>query len=206
MDKPYNDTDEAINGAINCYGTARVLEKRITRIERINQMLIILEILTPICILGFAAVDSISKEFTDELKEQLKNIPQAIKTIYILVVFILCLIQTFISRYSRASKLNEKLEIYTASRKENDEIAKEYIIIYKRYDEDEEKYAKQLEKINEANKAQLIKDYDNKIIITEKEKRYGKRSALLQYGAPCSVCGKMPDASKTKPPCQDCGN
>jgi len=181
MGKRENDITEAMHNAVNCFAMAKVLEKRILRIECINQKIALMGTLFP------AGIGVTTLNF-DKISELLNIANTPLETILAILIIIFILTQTLFSAYSATKKWNENLPIYVDSKNENFKNARKYYRIWKRYLEDEEKYSKQLEETNTLNDNQ--QKIDQTINITEKERRYGMRHALRQYKIQPSVENK----------------
>jgi len=195
MGKRENDITEAVHKAVECFSMASILEKKIRGIERTNKILDFTGILFPIGGAGVAAFNI--GELADKLGQLNITSPPIITA-----VFIFTIVQTIISAYSRAFKLSENYPIYVNSKTANYKNAEKYRNIWNKYDEDENKYAKQLEEVNALNEIQQEQDY--KISLTEKEKRYGLRHALREYKIICEKCRKVPEINNPSN-CDVCG-
>jgi mobilome CxxCx(11)CxxC protein len=194
MGKRENDTIEAINKAAECLAMANIMEKRIKRIECASRILAIMGIIFPTGV-GVNALED------GKLGELLGTAAPPIKTAAIITVIILGITQAIISACSIACKWSDNLKTYIDSKAENHKNAEKYYNIFKRYDEDKEKYAKQLEETNASHKKQ--EEQDLKITITEKEKRCGWIYALHTYRVACPDCGKIPNINQPST-CETC--
>jgi mobilome CxxCx(11)CxxC protein len=202
MGKRENDITEAINRAVECSAMASILEKRIICIDGISKKLAFMGAILPPS-LGTATFKLGEFGELDELGKLLAIAADSpIKTAAIAAVIILGAIQTIISIYSLTHKWNDNLPIYINSKIENHKNAKKYHDIWKKYDENEEEFARQLEETNASSEMQ--EEQDLKINLKEKEKRYGLRHALCQYSIACVHCGKIPDPKKPSN-CSVCG-
>jgi len=187
---------EAVDKAVNCYGTAKILEKRIKCINYINKKL---------AFIGFLFPSSVGITYAKlgEYKEQLGTVASPELRAIMIAVMIFGIIQMIFSAYSMSHKWNDNLPKYINSKRENNNIADKYHDIWTRYRTDEAKYAEQLKETNKAYEAQ--QKADEELDITEKERRYGTRSAYIHYKIQCETCGELPIYIKTTSKCPVCG-
>jgi hypothetical protein len=95
-----NDIEEAIVNAANCFAMAKILEKRILRIECINQKIALMGTLFP------AGIGITTLNF-DKISERINIANTPLETILAILIILFILTQTLFSAYSATKKWNE---------------------------------------------------------------------------------------------------
>jgi len=118
MGKRENDITEAVNKAVICFGMAKILEKRLMRIDYINKKLTFMGLILPS---GVGITSAKLGEFK-ELFVTASPMEMAI----IIAVITFGIIQMIISAYSISHKWNDNLLTYRDSKSENYKNADKY--------------------------------------------------------------------------------
>ena len=189
MEKNQNSIqNDARDRALHCYGTAKVVEKRLRNLNRIDKIAKFLGLILPLSIGSFVVTVGTDTALAPKL---------------LYISGILGAFQLIITLWSLIDNWSGKLEDYMESKIKNMYYTDVFTEIGMRYKEDEAKYA------NLFNDTKILDNIqqgrDHKINITEKERRFGMRHALFQFRQICAGCKKIPSLGKPIK-CDVCGN
>lgn len=178
--KERNDRDEARQRAFQCFGTARILEKRQKTIEFYLFINKVIELIIPAGI-GFVAIT---------FRKAQSNMDTLLT-----LVGIFGLIQLTFSLFVLIKKWESKRESYIDSISKNLAYFKSFEKIRKRYDQGRE-YKELLKEMILLDDE--LQEKDEKMCISEKEKLYGRKLAFERLGREFSDCHKNQEGEHSK--------
>jgi mobilome CxxCx(11)CxxC protein len=178
MSKKEDNVTEACFRAIDAYGTAKIFEKRLKKLEFSEKINKLMGFIAPMGV-GIAVI-------TVEVNAKLISI-------FTIAAGVICFVQLMISLWALINRRDTTLKQYSDSKSANYYYANKFRDIWKRYDQDEEKYAKLLERFVPLDDEQQKIDQGLLGEVSLEEKHFGMREALYQYQHKCKECGKIPD-------------
>jgi len=178
---------DAWNRALHCYATAKIVETRLRNLNRIDKISKFLGLILPLSIGSFVITVGMNTTLSPVL---------------LYVSGILGAFQLTITLWSLIDNWNSKLEDYLESKTKNLYYMEIFNEIGNRYSEDEIKYKNLSNETNIYDNIQ--RERDNKMNVTEKERHFGMRHALVQFQRVCTGCNQKPILTKTKK-CDVCG-
>jgi mobilome CxxCx(11)CxxC protein len=187
MEMTLNDVQEAWDRALFCYGTAKIVEKRTKTLKFLNKINKFIGLAIPLSIGGVVISFGLNASL----------LPTALLILGILGIF-----QLIVSLWSLIDDWENKIENYVNSKSRNLHYSDLFQKIAKESNEDKTKYTNVFIETMLYDKIQ--REEDNKMNISEKEKRYGLRYALFQFQRCCVGCGKIPNMKKISK-CNVCG-
>lgn len=179
------EIEECLDKAFYAFGTAAIFIRRSNSLRTKRTILTFFGIIGPILIGAAASAFGVDSVFVK---------------ILILIAGVVCFLQLGFFAWALVSGWDGKFEYAIESAQSNNELFTEFETLAKRSTDD---ISKKLEVLLERNRAQEARDM--KAGISEKEKRFAMRSALMQFRKKCSSCGLEPKSSKPLK-CDVCGN
>lgn len=176
------------DNALKCFGTGYIFERRARRTR------IPLRILSFAGIAGPASLGAVAA---------LVGIQSPLLPVAITVAGIIALLQLVMSIWSLVAGWDNSLAYAIESKSENYRLANQFAELGKTTSLSEAKFESELSILETI--ADLRSSLDNRVDISDKEKRMGMRAGLRNYQRTCAGCGKIPSSMKpTK--CGVCGN
>lgn len=179
------EIEECLDKAFYAFGTAAIFAKRSNNLRKKRTVLTFFGIIGPVLI-GSAASSF--------------GVDSVLLKILVYIAGFVCTLQLGFFAWALVSGWDNKFEYAVESAQSNNELFTEFESLSKRSHED---ILRKLEILLERNRLQEAKDM--KAGISEKEKRYAMRSALIQFRKKCSSCGLQPKSAKPLN-CDVCGN
>ena len=168
------------------FGTAKIFEDRIHSLGKKRRLITFLGLATPLTVGAFVGAYSADSP--------------TLKLFVIPIVGAVTIIQALLSLWSIVAQWDTQYAYAVASVKSNNRLASDFEELAKATPE---KRAKGMERLRFEYSRQDSEDISQEI--TDKEKRFGQRSALFQYQSKCPSCGFVPK-NMTSTDCDSCGN
>lgn len=171
--------------SLNAFGTAEILQKRISTLKKKSNLSKFLNIGNFIILGG--SVTTLGFD-----NSNLKNV--------IFVVGISSTLSALVSVVALVNTWEDKIKEYSESIIKNTEISEEL-----------KEYAKRFNSTNKntmiemSSKVKNQKQNDSKFNFSPKEKRYGMRYGLFQFGRKCFGCNEIPNLKEPSKICNVCG-
>lgn len=168
------------------FGTTKLFERRVRSLGWKRRLITFLGLASPLFLGAFVAAYSAES--------------QLLKLIVLPVVGAVTVFQALMSLWSLVATWDDRYAYAVAAVKNNTRLTSDFEELAAATDA---KIESEMERLRFEYSRQDVEDSAQEI--SEKEKRFGQRSALFQYRSECPACQKVPK-SMTPTSCDSCGN
>ena len=177
------------DNALKCFGTAYIFERRGSDIRWKIRIVNFLGIAGPASLGAVLAMLGLQSPY----------LPIAIT-----VAGAVALVQVIAAIWSLVAGWDTSLAYAIESKSENYRLASEFEALGKTTTLTDDEFESELKDLE--TRADFRSDLDNRMDVSDKEKRRGLRAGLRKFQRVCAVCGDIPVSMKPTKPCPACDN
>lgn len=175
------------DSALKCFGTAYIFERRARPIRLALRWLAFLGIAGPAALGGVVAAFNLKQEYI---------------ALAVTIAGAIAALQVVISIWSLVASWDASLSYAIESKAANYRLADEFSKLGQTTSLSPEQFDTELGLLE--TQSDFRADLDNRVDISDKEKRMGMRAGLRRYSRPCAGCGEVPK-SLDSTSCPVCG-